>query len=565
MAIDHPAAFPRLLRFYEMGNFCAIPFTAYHLLLLFPLLAITSYLAYRRWKKHRLCQQLQCQLSGPSYNHIDPLFGLDFIYDHGRNIRAHRFAEGLRDGFGKYGTTYSSRMGFQDIIHTIDPVNLETIMKSQARDYDIIPHRSRIVELVFGKGVFSTNQDERRVSRDLVHRGLAGLRLLGRDQGIDDAYEDGVQAMIERIRRMQAEGREGVTIDFGAAARRYTSFVARSVIFGREEEKEHDSDCEAEQFCADFAILSKIAQSMTLLANTILSRYSFVYAWLWKDFRRVKWSVFHYVDRRTEGILQTRDGRSRNEGADERKGGTARSVLEEILLSSTRGREQDLSRIRGEALNLFLAGNDTVHIALTELFWLLTRSPETWQKLREEVGSALNGRQPAFQELRELTYLRWVINEAFRLRPTLAAHARIAHRNTVLPRGGGPSGLHPLLVAKGTYVAYSNYALHRDPNVFGADVDVFRPERWASIKPSKFEFLPFGVGQRRCPGEKMGWSMVTYAVVRLAQEVERLQPPREGEDLLWEEAGSFAFFNRHGVHLRVGWCWSCWNMIVNNL
>ena len=158
-----------------------------------------------------------------------------------------------------------------------------------------------------------------------------------------------------------------------------------------------------------------------------------------------------------------------------------------------------------------------------------------------------------------------------RMTPTISVHGRTALRDTALPRGGGEDGTASLFVPKGAYVAYSNYALHRDPKVFGPDVEKFRPDRWAGtsrgqgellpshanettdsratavpLKPARFEYLSFGAGPRHCPGEKMGWNMVAYVTVRLAQAFKAIEPR---DDRSWEEARAFIFQNRHGVHV----------------
>jgi cytochrome P450 len=56
-------------------------------------------------------------------------------------------------------------------------------------------------------------------------------------------------------------------------------------------------------------------------------------------------------------------------------------------------------------------------------------------------------------------------------------------KTTVLPTGGGPDRKSPVLVPKGTAVAYSVYTMHRRPDLYGMDVEMFRPERWNEDMP----------------------------------------------------------------------------------
>ncbi len=70
------------------------------------------------------------------------------------------------------------------------------------------------------------------------------------------------------------------------------------------------------------------------------------------------------------------------------------------------------------------------------------------------------------------------IKVVLRLYPSVPLNGRVAVRDTVLPRGGGPDGLSPVMVKKGQNVAYSVYALHRRTDIYGEDALQFRPERW---------------------------------------------------------------------------------------
>ena len=50
--------------------------------------------------------------------------------------------------------------------------------------------------------------------------------------------------------------------------------------------------------------------------------------------------------------------------------------------------------------------------------------------------------------------------------------------DVVLPKGGGNDGKSPIFVRKGTSVHLHFNGLHKRKDLWGPDVDEFRPERW---------------------------------------------------------------------------------------
>lgn len=70
--------------------------------------------------------------------------------------------------------------------------------------------------------------------------------------------------------------------------------------------------------------------------------------------------------------------------------------------------------------------------------------------------------------------------------------AKVAARDTVLPRGGGPDGKSPIFVPKGRKVFWSSHSMHRRKDIWGQDADEFRPERWESARPSWVSLLQHG-------------------------------------------------------------------------
>lgn len=82
-------------------------------------------------------------------------------------------------------------------------------------------------------------------------------------------------------------------------------------------------------------------------------------------------------------------------------------------------------------------------------------------------------------------------------------------KTTVLPTGGGPDRKSPVLIPKGSAVAFSVYSMHRRPDLYGMDAELFRPERWDEHMPlqdnptnAKWGYLPFHGGPRICLGSK---------------------------------------------------------------
>ena len=103
-------------------------------------------------------------------------------------------------------------------------------------------------------------------------------------------------------------------------------------------------------------------------------------------------------------------------------------------------------------------------------------------------------------------------------------------KTTVLPKGGGPDGLSPILVRRGELVVFSQYVNSRRKNIYGPDADLFRPERWEGRDANQYgwAFFPFNGGPRACLGQDFALMEISYTIVRLLQAVPRISlPPRE--------------------------------------
>jgi cytochrome P450 len=192
---------------------------------------------------------------------------------------------------------------------------------------------------------------------------------------------------------------------------------------------------------------------------------------------------------------------------------------------------QDPDTLRSELLNILLAGRDTTAGLLSNTWWTLARRPDIWARLRAEVDQ-LHGERPDYAHIKDMKYLRWVLNESLRIRPIVPSNGRVAVRDTVIPLGGGPDGKAPVFVPKGSLVLYYPWSFHRRKDFYGEDADEFKPERWEKLRPG-WEYLPFNGGPRICVGQQFALTEASYTTIRLMQAFSRIEPRDEREWCEW--------------------------------
>ena len=186
--------------------------------------------------------------------------------------------------------------------------------------------------------------------------------------------------------------------------------------------------------------------------------------------------------------------------------------------------------IRDQLINILLAGRDSTACCLSWTIWLLVRHPSALHRLQNDIESTIGKTHPTRADIRKIPYLDSVIKESLRLFPPVPLNSRQAIRDTILPTGGGPDGDSPILVRKGEVVVISQYVNSRRKNIYGADCDDFRPERWETPDTAGsygWAYFPFSGGPRTCLGRDFATMEVAYTVARLLQSFD-LELPEPG-------------------------------------
>jgi len=148
----------------------------------------------------------------------------------------------------------------------------------------------------------------------------------------------------------------------------------------------------------------------------------------------------------------------------------------------------------GHIVLLFGAAHLTSAHTLTWTLFLLGQHPEVMCRLYSELQETLNGKAPRPEDLERLTYLDRVLKESMRVLPASAYSQRIAAE---------PVALGPFSLQRGDVVIFSQLMTHHIPELYDRP-DEFLPDRWESISPSPYAYLPFGAGPRMCVGAALG-------------------------------------------------------------
>lgn len=173
------------------------------------------------------------------------------------------------------------------------------------------------------------------------------------------------------------------------------------------------------------------------------------------------------------------------------KASTRRDALS-ILLEARDddGKPLTETQLLGTVSEFFLAGHKTTASNLGWALFMLERYPAQHAEVLDELRSTLTGGPPTSEEIARLTKLDSVVKESMRLfSPPFLFFRR--------PTGGVRIGTFDL--PEGASLIISPMVTHRMRAVY-SDPDRFVPERWETLQPGPYEYLPFGAGPRTCLG-----------------------------------------------------------------
>ncbi|XP_047986295.1 cytochrome P450 4C1-like isoform X2 [Leguminivora glycinivorella] len=169
-----------------------------------------------------------------------------------------------------------------------------------------------------------------------------------------------------------------------------------------------------------------------------------------------------------------------------------KSFLELMLESG----EYSSLELREEVMVLVMAGSDTTAVGAAFALLLLAAHPAVQRRARQELVEVLGDGSGAMTaaSLARLKYLEAVVREALRLYPPVPVTVREVREPLQLSCG--------LVLPAGVGVLLNTWATHRSPAYWGADAELFRPERFLQPLRHPAQFMPFGHSTRNCLGSQ---------------------------------------------------------------
>jgi len=217
------------------------------------------------------------------------------------------------------------------------------------------------------------------------------------------------------------------------------------------------------------------------------------------------------VNRKTRRALALMFGTIDDLIRDARARGRADHVLSQLIAAVDRG-DLGARELRDEMWTLLNAGHETTATTLGFAFSFLSRHREARERVEAEADS-LCGRRPGWDDVSRLGFTSRVVLETLRLLPPAWSTSREAMRDDVLDGRRIPRRaiVQPLF-----YLTHRHPEFWQDPDRF--DPDRFTPERSASRPPEAF--TPFGLGARRCIGERFALVEATLVLASFCQRLE---------------------------------------------
>lgn len=436
----------------------------------------------------------------------------------------------------------------QSVITTAEPKNVQAAFATNFKDFATGPTRAGQFGALLGhKGIFTQDGEKWAKGRKMV-------RPVFKRERVNNLKETGrASEILIDVLPISEDGKWTEVVDLLPYFYRFTLDTSTGFLFGKSVKSqsaaagrvaEKDSgdlgDIAAGE---DFSEAFMVAQEWLSYRVRVQGLYFLVDGMRWR--RAVK-TVRSFVNHYVQQALEQDETRVDKKMDEEEESGELNLLSE--LVKETR----DPIELRDQILGVLLAGRDTTAVLLSWTFAELATHPKFYSDLRSSILDTFGSDETkplTFASLKSHHPIQNLLNEVLRLHPVVPINNRICINNTILPVGGGEDGTQPIAIQKGSLVNFIIYQMHRRKDIWGADADDFKPERWVGRKIG-WDFVPFSGGARVCLGQQYALTEASYLLVRLVQTFDRVEFAEKGKGTLKKGFG-LTMFPAEGCKVRL--------------
>ncbi|KAI4251729.1 MAG: hypothetical protein LQ352_004679 [Teloschistes flavicans] len=505
---------------------------------------LSIYLVYatiQKWNQRRTARRLGCQPVRSAALKNDPLGVRALWANRAAVVRSEMPLFRIRsmDAVGPNAHTVKVKFLMNEFLEIRDPLNIKTVLSTNTHHYGLGPIRGRLSSQFFGNNLFTHEGAAWKASRALIRpqfylSQIADANLF--DKHVRELFlqldvdSDGwtrkpdlSQMFINIILDISSE----FLFHYSTHSQNPAARPHLPVLKGRE--------------MPDMALVGPAL----LRAAEYMARISLLGPLYWlvpsMQWTRDTKTVMSLCKWFADAALEQRLGPE-----DPSEKGQQYHFLDEASKTC-----KDSDVLHQEVAGLLFAAQAATSALLGWVFVYLAREPSVYERLRAAVGEAIGLDSAApisnSSKLRKCDYLQNCINEALRLGSPGVWTSRQAIQDTTLPTGGGEDGTAPVFIPKGTQVVLNFFALHHRPDLYGDDVEEFRPERWEDREEKGWEMCAFGGGPRTCIGQQFALNETSYVVARIVQRYDKIENIDPCKDI----RHTMRFTNRsEGVRIR---------------